>query len=194
MGGGDGDSRPRHFYSHTCVVLMTHITLRFSILYMAERKGGNLEPIDQNKRDEAQRLYMNGYTYNEINELTGVKPNTLAVWASRGNWAELKDKYALQAATDSMRRRSIQIDQIMKTSFDGIIKLAEDLKKDGMSVDDALKMAKVMAELNKIARLDAGKPTDLRSEHRISEKRESAPPSKQEIIEILKDDPFHESD
>lgn len=148
-------------------------------------KGGVITPIDQKIRDEAQSLYMKFWGPAEIARHLGQNYQTVKKWVTRYGWYEEREGIALELTEDLAKRRSHQINKIMKDSFEGIADTVSRFRDKGMSIKEATEVAKMLGDLDKIVRLAEGKATEIREERSIETQVHF-----QKVIDVLRSDPF----
>ena len=157
---------------------------------MAERRGGNLAPVSQTIKKAVRSAYMDGRNPVEIEKETGISANTIYAWIRREGWKDERMALKLQNEADGQVIRSKQTNHIIHQGYEILMDLVDSYKKTPPTLDEGLKLLKLMEGTNKIYRINEGRPTEMKGEHRIVENRDVS--SESEVRDVINADPFTE--
>ena len=155
------------------------------------KSSSNLTIPDKVKK-EAKRLYFNHWGAKEISEWLDVNYETVRKWIARYKWVSERNDIVKTEVQELAQRRSHQINTVMRDGFDAIIDSVKQAKAKGVSIEEAEKISKMLSNVDKLYRLQIGKPTEIREERSI--KVEHHMGTKENIMKALQDDPFIETD
>lgn len=134
----------------------------------------------------AKNLYMAYKTRREISEASGINFNTLPGYIEK--WAverELNKKELFSSLADAKKRHFVDL---ANNGLEVLVRGIKELNRSGepLSPRDLKEVAAVIEVIDKIIRLDDGKPTEITENIK--------PATRESIIELLKADPFGELD
>lgn len=151
------------------------------------QEASSAEPRD--KKAEARNLFMERRTPQEICALVGVTPSTLARWRRDGEWEVEREQVELSLNDDGSLTRRLTISRIGKLTADQIERcvVAIGQRLEPPTLDEGLKLSTILANLDRISRLDAGKSTEnVAVKHTVQM-------TANEIRDVLLADPFMKS-
>lgn len=120
------------------------------------------QAISEAVKEQVKGLYMQYYTKTQIEELTGVVPETVKSWAKRGKWLELREGINTELAKEINRRRAFTWSKIVNQSTEAIAKYVADVaRKDKVESREAYNLSMILGQLDKAMRLAQGEPTDV---------------------------------
>lgn len=151
--------------------------------------GANIT-IAQEIKDEAKRLYFNHWTPKEISDFLQQEYETVRKWVTRYGWAKERKKIEDEEKSDVINRRSHQMNRVMRDGLEVIAEAIEGAKKGGVTMEDAERISKMIGNIDKVYRLQTGKPTEIKEERKIT----SDVATKQELLKAMSEDPFIEAD
>lgn len=137
---------------------------------------------DRDERvNRARELYMAYWPLGDIAKAVDTKYETVKKWSSRYGWPEERRQFEADAASDAIRKRSLETVAIMTEGLSAIKKTIERYNKaEQLSIADTVALSKVLANVDKLMRLAEGKATE------ISESRElSARLTASNVVEVL---------
>lgn len=159
--------------------------------FLAERKGGNLAPISETIKKAVKGRFMDGVAATEIEKETGVSANTIYAWIRREDWKAERTALKIATEADAQVVRARQTNEIIHQGFEILVDLVNGYRKTPPTLDEGLKLVKLMAEANKIYRINDGRPTEMRAEHHVMETREVT--TSEEVRDVIDNDPFLEA-
>lgn len=118
----------------------------------------------------AKSLYMQGMSINEIQKQTGIPPKTLDKWRLGMNahgdytsWAEQKAKAIADNAKDLMLSNKAKLVDIFTLGCDLIKRslVARAMEEKPLDMKEARLVSEIITSLDKLNRLDSGKPTEI---------------------------------
>lgn len=132
---------------------------------------------------KAKELYLQYYSYTRIAEVTGLPRTTVAYHASN-HWKVERELEKAELFDHMSSAKKVQFTNITQASIQimerALLNLAS--RKQPPTIQEATKASEIMATLDKITRLDDGKPTEI---------TEDKPFSVIEIQQKLIKDPFY---
>lgn len=152
---------------------------------------GPNEAHDPVLRNKAYMLYMANWPYKKICSEIKLPYGTLLTWITRGNWSELRRQNAEILATDIRDANIAGISQIAHDVIDGLSKaIRRDSGSNGFKTKDIPAYAAILANLDKLCRLNHGLPTSISEER--SKRAQFVLPMDQlkNITQVKVHDPF----
>lgn len=134
--------------------------------------------------DMAKKMFMAYKSRKEICEATGIAVNTFPDYAKK--WIPERDllkSEMFSALADSKKRFFVDLAQ---NGLELLVRSIKDLNRSGetLAPRELKEIAAIITEIDKIIRLDDGKPTEIVESLK--------PATRESIIELLKTDPFNE--
>ncbi len=147
--------------------------------------------LDPQIRNRAYMLYMANWPYKKICKEINLNYGTLISWVTRGNWPRIRRENAELLATDIRDANIAGISQIAHDVIDGLSKaIRRDAGSTGFKTKDIPAYAAILANLDKLCRLNSGLPTSI-SEERSKRAQFVMPMDQLKNITQLKiQDPF----
>lgn len=146
--------------------------------------------IKQETRDEAKSLYFKHWGTHEISEYLQVKYETLRQWIKRYDWKTERDALISSEIDNILKRRSNQINRVMTDGLESIAKTLNDVKSTNkvLTIDQAAKVANLLGNIDKLYRLQTGKPTEIKEERKLSMSKDIS--TKDDLMKVIEEDPF----
>ncbi len=147
--------------------------------------------LDPELRNKAYMLYMANWPYKKICNEIKLNYGTLVSWVQRGKWAQLRKENAELLAVDIRDANIAGISQIAHDVIEGLSKaIRRDAGSTGFKTKDIPAYAAILANLDKLCRLNHGLPTSI-SEERSKRAQFVMPMDQLKNITQLKiSDPF----
>ena len=141
---------------------------------------------DDDQIDEAKSLYMEFKTPREISAKTGIKYRTVIYHAK--NWKKDRDLFRYELLKEISENKKAILSSLTSNSLECVDRAIATLKRreNPPTITEARMLTNIIAEIDKILRLDEGNPTDIIAEHK--------PTTIIELREKLKSDPFYIED
>ena len=135
---------------------------------------------------EAKTLYMDFKPLKEIASETGINYRTLLYHSKK--WTGERNLVRNELLKEITDNKKTVLTSLTGNSLDCIDRAIKELKerRQPPSIQEARMLTNIVAEIDKILRLDEGSPTDIIAEHR--------PATIIELKEKLKKDPFYIED
>lgn len=164
-------------------------------LVVKEMPGRKTGHFSMDTKSEAMALYLYGHGFEEIRDKFGVTPEgeynvsieLLQAWAHQYKW----DERRAEVWSESYSKMVAPFANCGTYAYQtGLAILADQLrikmaKNEELEWDELKKLSDIIVSVQKVARLDEGKATEIREEKTLYEQR-------QEIRMILESDPFEE--
>ncbi len=136
----------------------------------------------------ARKLYFEYSTLADISRATGLTTRVIKKWRNDEGWDDEREDDTRGLLEASFGSRKVTIAKIIKTAPEILYRGLEHLAKrvDPLTLDEAVKVSAIIANLDKISRLDSGKATEnvnLQVGGKIAM-------SADEIRKVLASDPF----
>lgn len=111
---------------------------------------------------ETRRLYLLGYDYKVIFQTTGIPRSQFNRY--KPHWDELKERELQKFVKKRIAKKAQELEEIVALSLGG---LKEHLRRliargEDMSGKDAKLLSDIIANIDRIGRLEQGKPTDIK--------------------------------
>lgn len=135
-----------------------------------------IQKLDRKTRDQAKMYYLADYSLDDIAELVNIPIDTVRFYVFGENgagtnkmcWFQIKKKLGPTAVSTFIKDKIAVLD---KTSGLALSLVNENLKRiqhqfetDSsfvLTIDDTKKLAGIMVDMDKMVRLESGKPTDI---------------------------------
>jgi len=141
-------------------------------------------------KEEAKRLYFNYWSPREISDFLQQNYETVRKWVTRYDWYKEREATIKDELSDLANRRAHQMNKVMTDGLDAMIEAVANAKKGATTIDDAEKISKMIANIDKLYRLQTGKPTEIKEERKYTSVEHKALGTKESLLKALKDDPF----
>lgn len=131
---------------------------------------------------EARRLYFEGHSYQVIFQVTGLPKSQYL--KNKMQWEKLKQRAVEKTVKGFVRDKSKEIQDILALSLSGLKEHVRKLvsRNEDMSHKDAKLLSDIVANIDRIGRLELGKPTDIKRYETMSPQE-----LKEEAAKIMKD-------
>jgi len=142
---------------------------------------------DEEQIDLARSLYMEFKSPREIATATGIKYRTV-LYHAKNNWAEDRNTLRHEILKEISENKKAILSNLTSNSLTCVDRAIATLKnrENPPTIQEARMLTNIIAEIDKILRLDDGTPTDIISEHK--------PATIIELKKKLKKDPFYIED
>ena len=142
---------------------------------------------DEDQLELARSLYLEFKSPREIATKTGIKYRTV-LYHAKNNWKEDRDVLRHEILKEISENKKAILSSLTSNSLECVDKAIATLKRreNPPTIAEARMLTNIIAEIDKILRLDEGNPTDIIAEHK--------PATIIELKEKLKKDPFYIED
>lgn len=145
-------------------------------------------PKSEETRERAKELFLSYATAISISRQLGVSVTTISKWKDEGDWNTVRKNADLELIDDTFSVKRVSLARITKVTTEQIergLKVIAD-RFEAPSLREMESLTNILANLDKISRLDSGKAT----EHVAVQLGGSIDLSVDKIREIIKADPF----
>lgn len=127
---------------------------------IATRKKG--DPVDKETYEKARALYFDYMSITKIAEVLGLGRTTIQNWVNKG-WREARELDRVSAMKDFTQRKKADFMGITDASVQVLCRSIEHLKERDRAptIQEMKGVAYVLEVLDRITRLDDGKPTEI---------------------------------
>lgn len=147
--------------------------------------------IPEEIREEAKRLYFKYWTPREISNFMEQNYQTVKKWITRYGWYKEREQIETEALQELANRRSHQMNSVMTDGLEVISNAISQAKRGGATMEDAERISKMIGNIDKVYRLQSGKPTEIKEERKVTSTIKLS--TKDELLQAIKDDPFIEA-
>jgi len=142
-------------------------------------------------KEEAKALYFKYWTPREIATFLQQNYETVRKWVTRYDWHKEREAQTLTEVQNNVMRRSNQMNRVMTDGLETIAQFVEQTKQGHVTGEDAERISKMLANIDKLYRLQTGKPTEIKEERKYTVNTEIK--SKEDMIKAITEDPFIEA-
>ena len=152
----------------------------------SKQKNQELLAEDATVREQAKQLFMKYVSFEDICRQLAVSSATVATWRKRDGWAIQREEAERSIIEDGFASRRVAISRITGCTTEQIERGLTHLRTrpNPPTVPEMEKLSVILANLDKIARLDSNKATEnvaLQANVKLSA---------EQIREIIASDPF----
>ena len=136
---------------------------------------------------QARELYVSHVSLGQISRALGVATKTLNKWKLAGNWIDEREANDRSAIEDAFAGRKVKVALLTRLNVDQLERGLEHLRNraDPPSVTEMERLSVILANMDKIMRLDMGQATEnLAIQQNIKL-------SVDQVKEIIANDPFY---
>lgn len=154
-------------------------------------KGSKTPFFEKDKQRLGKELYFQYRPRAEIAEACGVSLETVRSWVKKHGWYDQREGINSELLTEVTARRAFHLNKIAAVSIEVLSKaLSEVNKRDKPpTVSEAYQISNMLANLDKMARLASGKPTEI-TEHKGEGLAAISIKTVDDIKKALKGDPM----
>lgn len=142
-------------------------------------------------KDEAKALYFKYWSPREIATFLQQNYETVRKWVTRYDWYKEREQQVNDEVTELANRRANQMNRVMTDGLETIAQAVQKTKEGGVTMEDAERISKMLANIDKLYRLQTGKPTEIKEERKYTVTKEIQ--SKEDMIKAIQEDPFIEA-
>lgn len=142
-------------------------------------------------REEAKNLYFKYWSTKEIADFLQQNYETVRKWVTRYDWYKEREAQVNEEVTELANRRSHQMNRVMTDGLETIAQAVQKSKEGGVTMEDAERISKMLANIDKLYRLQTGKPTEIKEERKYTVNKDIQ--SKEDMIKAIQEDPFIEA-
>ena len=145
------------------------------------------KPWPKETRDRARLFYFQYVPVEEISKRLEVPAKTISIWARKYKWDLERKGQLAEVLNDTKDQGQKTLAHISKVSLALIYKslASRAEQQDALTLREAQIVTDIVTKLDRIARLDAGNPTDI-----IEDSRHVAPITINELRKIVAKDEF----
>lgn len=113
-------------------------------------------------QEQARALYLDYKTLNDISARLSCSIGQLSRWRKEGNWLMEREAHERGLLEDGFSQRKLTIARIMNTTTDQLERGLRHIagRQEPPSLPELEKLSTILANLDRIGRLDAGKSTE----------------------------------
>lgn len=129
---------------------------------MSEKTLAVTAPKSEELRERSKDLFFSYNTIQQISRQTGVSPKTLSKWRDEDGWEGARKQADLQLLEDTFSSKRVALARITRVATDQIergLKVFTD-RFEPPTLRETEMLTNIVANLDKIARLDSGKATE----------------------------------
>lgn len=113
-------------------------------------------------KERAREMYMNYQQRKVIADILRIPDATIRTWIKQGNWYRIRELENQEVATEILKRKAYLTANIAALSFEALSKAITTVaQQKTVSLEQGYKVAAILAQLDKVARLTQGEPTDI---------------------------------
>ena len=142
-------------------------------------------------KQRAKDLYMQYTQRNTIAATLGIPTYTVDNWVKKGNWHKEREKDNKDVAAEVLRRKAYLMSNIAALIFEALSKaIAGIAAQKTVSLNEGYTIAMILAQLDKVARLTQGEPTDVVKHEGSIGLKAIAFKTEREIRDVIGQDPM----
>lgn len=145
---------------------------------------------DDKQYQLAMSLFAQHTTLADISRAVGVSTTTIKAWRDKGGWLNAREDDERSILETAFGARKVTVGKLLRATADQLLRGVEHIqtRPEPPNLDESLKLSTILANLDKIARLDAEKATEniaVRGQVNLTV---------EQIRDVIKSDPFFSTD